>query len=158
MLYNEMKQKEAIDEARNVKEELINYMTKLKDICDEAMIGYSIQKGLLDGIQNAIFGEENGIYVVKRELYESTIKEVTYSPFSDTFSLFISNPEHASSLLERLEFLFQERNIENNQIFFDIQEDFGIIEITYRKDKYFKKHIEPNIKNIISLKPHTKNG
>lgn len=156
MLYDEMKQGRAIQDKIIVENELINYMTKLKEICDEAMIGYSIQQGLIEGLKNAIIDETDGRFVVDRELYKSCIVEICYSPFSDTFSLYLDNKELGMTLLSKLEFLFEQRNIANNRIDYEINGDICVIEITYQKDEYYQKHIKKNIKNILCLKQRFK--
>jgi len=156
MLYDEMKQSRAIQDKIIVENELINYMEKLKEICDEAMIGYSIQQGLIDGLKNAIIDETDGRFVVDRELYKSCIVEICYSPFSDTFSLFLDDKELGMTLLSKLEFLFEQRNIANNRIDYEINGDICVIEITYQKDEYYKTHIKKNIKNILCLKQRFK--
>ena len=156
MLYDEMKQTKVIQDKIIVEQELVNYMAKLKEICDEAMIGYSIQQGLVEGLKNAIVDENNGRFVVDRELYKSCIEQICYSPFSDTFSLFLNDTKLALVLIERLGFLFKERNIANNKIDYEINGNYCVIEIMYEKDKYYRQHISKHIKNIISLKPQTK--
>tara|TARA_B100001057_G_scaffold397256_1_gene407354 strand:+ start:7301 stop:7777 length:477 start_codon:yes stop_codon:yes gene_type:complete len=151
MYLDEVKQKKAIQDKIIVANELINYMEKLKEICDEAMIGYSIQQGLIDAIQSAIVEENDAGVVVDTSLYESSVQEICYSPISDTFSIFVNNPSHAQKLMDKLEILFDEKKMANNRIYFEIQNDYGIIEIIYSKDKYYTKHIQNNIKDIICL-------
>lgn len=153
MYIDEVKQKKAIQEKIIVENELINYMEKLKEICDEAMIGYSIQQGLIETIQSAIVEESDVGVVVDTSLYESSVQEICYSPISDTFTIFVNNPTHAQKLMERLEILFDEKKMANNRIYFEIQKDYGIIEIIYSKDKYYTEHIQSNIKDIICLNP-----
>tara|TARA_R110000751_G_scaffold94864_1_gene185196 strand:+ start:9338 stop:9811 length:474 start_codon:yes stop_codon:yes gene_type:complete len=154
MLYDEMKQDKVIEDGLLVKEELITYMTKLKEICDEAMIGFSIQQGLIDGLKNAIIDEKDGRFIIDRELYKSCIAEVCYSPFSDTFSIFIKDREMARTLLGKLDVLFSERDIDTNKINYEEDENICIIEISYFQDRYYTEHIKKNIKNILSLKLH----
>ncbi len=156
MEIDEMKQEKAIQEKIIVEKELISYMMKIKDICDEALIGFSIQKGLIEGLKNAIMNEGDGRYIIDRELYKSCIVEVCYSPFSDTFSLFINDREMAKTLVDRLEILFNEKDIDNNALNYEEEEDISIIEITYSQDKYYQEHIKNNIKNILSLKSFKK--
>tara|TARA_B100000963_G_C22600695_1_gene660096 strand:+ start:1312 stop:1788 length:477 start_codon:yes stop_codon:yes gene_type:complete len=153
MYLDEVKQKKVIQEKIVVENELINYMEKLKEICDEAMIGYSIQQGLIDTIKSAIVEENDASVVVDTSLYKSSIQEICYSPKSDTFTIFVSNPNHAQKLMERIEILFDEKQMANNRIYFEIQNDYGIIEIIYSKDKYYSEHIQNNIKDIICLNP-----
>ncbi len=149
---DEMKQEKVIQDKIIVEKELITYMSKLKEICDEALIGFSIQQGLIEGLKNAIVDEDDGRFIIDRELYKSCIVEVCYSPFSDTFSLFISDREMAKILVSRLDVVFNERNIANNRINYEESDDISIIEITYSQDRYYKEHIKKNIKNILSLK------
>lgn len=149
---DEMKQEKVIQDKIIVEKELITYMTKLKEICDEALIGFSIQQGLIEGLKKAIIDEDDGRYIIDRELYKSCIVEVCYSPFSDTFSLFINDRKMAKTLVSKLDVVFNERNIANNRINYEESDDISIIEITYSQDRYYKEHIKKNIKNILSLK------
>jgi hypothetical protein len=150
---DEIKQEKATQDKIIVEKEVILYMWKLKNICDEELISFSIQQGLMEGTLNTTFYNDGGVLVVDRDLYKSLIQEICYSPFSDTFSLFISDREMALTLLHKLIVIFEKSNVNNNKVEFQETEDISIIEITYSQDKYYQEHIKNNIKNILSLKP-----
>jgi hypothetical protein len=124
---------------------IIDYMEKLKDICDDSLIN----EQLLGWTNELIIIDNAKIFnsLIENRNKESCIDDICYSPFSDTFSIYISSSLKARKIFHTLSNAFQDIQV-------DIEEgnDFSIIEIQYNKDKFYQEHIENNVEDIISLK------
>ena len=126
---------------------LIDYMDRLKDICEECVINEELVT-LNNELIIIDIGNINN-YLMKKKDIESCIDDICYSPFSDTFSIYISSNRKSRKIFDKLSNAFQDIQV-------DIEEsdDFSIIEIQYNKDKFYEEHIQNNIADIISLKSY----
>ena len=134
-----------------ITQELMKYMQKLKELCDEAMISYSVKDNLFKALHNSIVEKGKPTILAHHPPYKSCIKEILYSPFSDTFFIYVRDKKMGLKLLEQIRHQFKNMNIANERIDYEIVNDFVVIEIIYSQDTYYKSHICKNIHKIISL-------
>lgn len=126
---------------------LVDYMDRLKEICEECVIN----EGLVSLNNELLIVDIGNInnYLMKNKDIESCIDDICYSPFSDTFSIYISSNRKSRKIFDKLSNAFQDIQV-------DIEESdvCSIIEIQYNKDKFYEEHIQNNIVDIISLKSY----
>jgi|TARA_R110000851_G_scaffold156643_3_gene299225 hypothetical protein len=140
-----------------VKDELKDYMLKLKEIYDEAMYNSElwdkIEKRLKDKTIDGEFTKK------EKQPYKSCIKEIVYSPNSDTFFIYINAEEKGFALLKKLRTqFFAQSDLATDDIDFEIIDKTIVIEIIYNQDAFYHTHIKNNIQKILSLNLSSKNA